>query len=257
MPVNKQLSGAFLAVLIAGTLGAAGNSRALVVTLGTYDPGGGALQDTTLSTGVSSAIGDGDPPPVVIQPVALPVVGSLTAQNETGHATTAYSLSSSALQISFDHVRGSAAAAESSGTIVFSPEQDVPYAISGIYSLSGNGEIQLTVSFTSYSTADFFQSNQYSSLCCDSILRIGTPSGDSIDQVSGSATGELLAGHLYRFTYDAVIWTAERHLGSATATGSIALTFVPEVDTGTLLLATAAGFAFVRRVSGFHPRASG
>jgi hypothetical protein len=79
---------------------------------------------------------------------------------------------------------------------------------------------------------------------------LGLQEGDTNNQLVGSLTGALIAGHVYRLDYLNEILS---HPGTATdpglAIGNLALTFVPGPATGTLILLGLAALAWrVRRL---------
>jgi len=68
-----------------------------------------------------------------------------------------------------------------------------------------------------------------------------------MDRLSGSLTGTLVAGTVYRLSYDALIQSTDAGDSSATASGAIQLSFVPESSTALLVLTGLLGLTARRR----------
>jgi hypothetical protein len=124
----------------------------------------------------------------------------------------------------------------SNGTIVFSLDQDAPYALSGGYSMSGSGEIRLDGELFDLTAGTLLFANQQDTRVAtsDQSFYLGGTQGETNNLLSGSLEGSLLASHTYRFTYFALIGYREDSYGEERAAGRLSLVIVPEPATATL-----------------------
>lgn len=191
----------------------------------------------------------------ILKPSALPFSDSHSVSSGTAQAATRYSLSDDGFHVQdIEHTRPLRASALSGGRIIFSLDQDARYEISGIYGFVGNGwrEIQLSAWLVDLTAgADLFTNRQNSTATADESFRLGEEGGDAANALSGARTGELVAGHTYRFTYMAAIGAGEPGDTNASAAGSIHLVFVPEAETGLQVLAGLAIIGLFRRSSSY------
>lgn len=189
----------------------------------------------------------------ILRPSSLPFSDSHSVTSDTAQAATSYNLSDAGFHVQgIEHSRPRRASASSRGLIFFSLDQDVRYAISGIYGFVGNGwrEIQLSAwLFDLTAGVELFKNAQESTATADEAFRLGEEGGDRANALTGALTGELVAGHIYRFTYFSAIGSTEAGDDNASAAGNIHLVFVPEVETGLLLLAGLTMIGMFRRSS--------
>ena len=187
------------------------------------------------------------------QPTSLPFTDSHQAEIAGGViAQTSYSLSSDGFSIDFNHYRFARSSAQSIGSIYFELDQDATYSLSGQYALTGFRTIHFDADLSDLTAGqDLFMNAQESGLTTNQSFLLGGNAGDLVSQVSGSLDGSLVAGHLYRLTYDAWIGSTEAADASASASGFLQMALVPEPGTALLLGSGIATLVVLgRRLSG-------
>ncbi|MBW2267847.1 MAG: PEP-CTERM sorting domain-containing protein [Deltaproteobacteria bacterium] len=243
--MGSRLPGALsVALLTLGLLLPGLSASALTVTLN----GSGTSYLTSTATDVS-----GPSSSETVNPAALPY--SYTSTNVDGGASSesVYALTNAGFDITLDHSRVSAlnSSAISYGNIRFSVDQNIDYVASGSYSAVDSGGRQIYLNMNMYdvtASATVFQSFQLSEATPNESFTLGGSGGDSSNQLLGSLTGTLIAGHEYSLNYNAFIKAyPTASTSGATASGSVSLTFIPEPSTALLLGLGLIGFGASRR----------
>ncbi len=205
-------------------LGLAHTGAALSVTL---DPGGWISSFTDLA--VESVF----PPDIVASnPAGLP--SSATTPGASAGPSAAvmdYTLDHDGFAIDFTQTVAASTGSGSQGTgyIYFTVDEDTTYLVSGLLDVvdsEGRG-VYLRTFLEDITGAPFFlfQSEQYSQSTPNESFTIGLTEGDTSNLLSGSASGVLLAGHVYRFYADAALqsWPSAARTTTASASGNITL----------------------------------
>ncbi len=157
-------------------------------------------------------------------------------------------------EMAFDHARSGEvdSFAQAAGEITFTVGHNLTYEIDGLYQLAGEGNIELYVELID--NTDLFSpflNLQNSSATLNQLFVVGGQDGDNSNDLSGSPTGLLAAGHEYTLVWFYDINNGGGGKGSsdpATALGELTLTLTPEPGTLALLLAGGLGLATRRRV---------
>jgi hypothetical protein len=188
-----------------------------------------------------------------VNPVSLPTSGAPTATQGPNQSTTPYSLSNASFQFSFDNLRGTAldAAASSLSAMDFSPDSNIDYVLSGVYTSDApeGSDTFLRVDFYDFTASQLLFFNIQRSLAtpAESFV-LGQQGGDAENTLQGSLTGTLIAGHHYLLTTTAYVAAYPSPTASpARGTGYVTLAFVPEPGTGLLVIAGLLGVAGARR----------
>jgi hypothetical protein len=219
-------------------------THALAVTLVSWDPGSGPLATRLESTAVNNLCCGGFVER--FDPTSVPFTDSHRAESGGVISETAYALSPTGFSITFvEHFRLERSGAESSGAIYFTLDEDTAYELAGDYSMIGWREVLLESTLWDLTAGVLmFDNRQDSSHTQDEVFQLGSQGGDMLNRLSGSRTGVLLAGNYYRLTYRAGIGSTEPGDAIASATGSVQLTFVPELSTGLLVMSGLLGLAY-------------
>lgn len=214
------------------------NAHALTVTLQEW-MSAGELLSTALTVAANNSLccgGNSD----TLMPDSLPYSSSHAVSSDTAAASTSYDFSNAGFAVQeIAHSRPRRASASSQGVIFFSIDLDALYHISGSYGFVGLGWREIQISawlFDLTAGVELFQNSQQSGATANESFLLGEEGGDSFNSLSGSLVGELLAGHIYRFTYFTAIGSSEAGDDNASAAGNIHLAVVPEPGSGTLLL---------------------
>jgi hypothetical protein len=179
-------------------------------------------------------------------PTGLPDAGLVSASYGASNSTTGFNLSDAGFTFSFDHVRDSLYLAQgvTSAVIQFTPSADVDYILSGAYVSDNTGvqqqglnaHLREEISPSTFTT--LVSSSQESRSTTTESFLLGQPGGDYYNNMVGSLTGTLLAGHQYQFSFDTYIAAyPEAATAPANASGYVTLAFVPEPSTGLLVSA--------------------
>jgi len=187
-------------------------------------------------------------------PTSLPDSGTVSASFAGNTATVGYSLSNAAFMITFGETSG--VNSNDTGYVIaqldFTPDANVDYSLDGAY-----GALDAEAGYDAYSVS-LVDLTDSVALFVNSQVSVGTPSesftlgqvgGDSSNSLSGSLSGSLIAGHNYRFN----VQSQKANLGAsgiASASGFASLTFIPEPDTGLLVMAGLFGLAYRQRRHG-------
>jgi hypothetical protein len=234
------MSRLFLSLLL--SLGIASSASALNITLGSASYVFAYADDLAGPYGSNS-----------YAPTHLPDAGTVTASDGANTTNTSYDLANSGLSIGIDQMINDAPAPMTSEVrIFFTPDSDVDYAISGIYSAVDpvGRYIALDALLTDHltSTALYYFSNVSLGTTNESFT-LGVPSGNFLAVETGALTGTLLAGHVYSlYVYAELNPFGNSSTSAARGTGYVSLSFVPEPSTGLLVIAGLLGLAGWRRV---------
>jgi len=175
-------------------------------------------------------------------PSSIPYLASDLATDGGSTSLTNVALSDTGFEITFDHTRATPldALASSSGEIFFTVDASVDYAITGTYSANDSDGRQ-TIQYVALQRvggggANYF-SYQESRATPNQSFTVGNEDGDFFNYVTGSASGTLVAGDLYRLIFFNGIQASPTAASvAATASGSLRFTFVPEPSTALLLV---------------------
>jgi hypothetical protein len=191
-------------------------------------------------------------------PFPFPFSDSHTAFDGAASASSTYQLSEAGFEITFEHTRAgnnsASGEAQSYGQIFFSVDADAFYDFSGAYTAIDPEGRHVILGASLYDMTlggvQIFESWQdtYGTTPNENFI-LGETGGDSND-LSGSPSGPLIAGHEYRVYYGALI--ADRPLPAvqtATASGFVRFAIVPEPGTAGLLLAGLIALASHARVA--------
>ncbi len=192
---------------------------------------------------------------LTVNPASLPTAGAPPSSVDGANvASTTYNLSNAGFNITFSHDRAApyASFVQSYGHIFFSPATNVNYVLSGAYSSNATDtgtSTLMTAQIYDYSTSDnVFMNDQYSSTTSGESFVLGQTGGDNSNQLVGSLTGSLIAGHHYDLYFmDYINSTPYAGTTAAQATGYLNLTFVPEPSTAALLGVSFTGLAAAGR----------
>jgi hypothetical protein len=155
----------------------------------------------------------------------------------------------------FDDARDGASNsyADSFGHLIFTVDADTAYDLSGVYTLDGGSRVYQRVYLHDITAGEYAAFSYNESYATENqVLQVGQASG-GINNVFGSTTGTLVAGHRYEFGYEYLIHAYPNADSGATALGQLNLTLgapalsaVPEPATLTLWGLGALGCAAVR-----------
>ena len=184
-------------------------------------------------------------------PTSLPF--SATNQTATVGASTStasYNLSQSLFSITGSGTRAGLLDSRSNtqGNIFFSVSVNTPYALTGQIAAVDPGSVakfvQLEVRLSDVNTtAELFHNLQESFGTVDQTFIVGGSGGNQTNQLSGSSSGTLLAGHRYQFFYGNSIYAGNTG-DPATFTSNYQLSFVPEPSSAVLAILAVVGLSF-------------
>ncbi len=206
--------------------------RAEFITITT---GNATVQAYSSSGGTSSSHYDS---------LALPVNTAIEAVSGVSNSSAAldWSRVGNDTTFSFDFTQARSgviySSVETKGSIYFYANQNLTYTLSGFFDVadigSGSGEANFQVSLVDYVGDELysrpFVNGQYSNGTNNESFVLGEQGGDTMNSLSGNLTGELLAGHFYKFGFAARSTAYPDGDGGASTTGNVALvlTAVPE-----------------------------
>lgn len=203
-----------------------------------------SLSGSTQSNQTSEAGSQGTGPGLTSDTVtaaSLPFSDSTLAVDGVDSSETTYDFSNAGFLFSVDHARDGDFShwTSSNGGIYFSVDDAVDYVAAGSYS-AVNPDPQnialLAGLFDLTTSTTVFLSEQQSSSELNESFVLGLMEGDLSNQLIGSLTGTLIAGHDYIFQYDVTSANINTLTGGAvTGLGNLSLTFVPEPSTAVLL----------------------
>ena len=187
----------------------------------------------------------------------LPDANTSTSIDGGASAVSNYDFDNSGFDITFSHSRVDTYFSQgwSYGYTYFSVDQNVDYVASGWYTAvdpDGDGRAVYFRSFLEDMTtaSRVFDSLQSSESTPNESFTLGLSEGDDNNIDLGSLAGTLIAGREYQFYYTAYIQTVNPpNASSATGSGGISLSFVPEPGAGLLLTTAILGVALRRRRS--------
>ena len=188
-------------------------------------------------------------------PASLPLDTVRSATDGIAANATHYAFDHGGFLIDVEHVRAKVGNANTQSIsihpspIKFSVDVDSPYALSVFYNLSGPDRIVFYAQLTDATAGNavLFRNQQVSYSTPNESFTLGEVAGDTtypIEQfLSGSLTGNLLAGHHYKLEYNFTIghWGS---INAANANGQLRLQIgeiVPEPSSLLLMLAGVAG----------------
>lgn len=177
-----------------------------------------------------------------LDPTSTPFSATSRVTHGIGIADADYDLTESAFTITMEHTRptGQFAFSMTTGTLVFTPDEDLLYAVSGSYTEvdSVGHRVWLRVNlFEGGSPSSLFRSDQDSFTTLDQSFTVGQTDGQSENVLVGSPTGTLVAGTLYVFQYSVGLETwSGQPTGSSSGSGSITMTLAPVPEPGTIAL---------------------
>lgn len=174
----------------------------------------------TSGTQLQTSAADGVGPTVrdTALPAALPYTATQTVTDGAASSQTTYSLTPSGFVIDMSHVRTGAGRsgdgtpnfqvqsfAQSNGDIYFSALADSLYDFSGNYHaqhVGAAGTVELFAYLYDWTTSQYvFRSVQRSTEASSVNFTLGQLAGDDVNQLIGSRSGRLFAGHTYSITY--------------------------------------------------------
>ncbi len=173
-------------------------------------------------------------------PTTLPIDATHTATQGNSNSQAQYSFNQDGISIISMGARDGLldSGVNVQPAFFFSVSVNTPYLLTGMLSTDDPSAkfVALSATLTDIDTsAVLFNSNQESFGVVDEVLTLGGSGGNQNNELSGSATGLLLAGHRYRLFYGTSIYAANSG-SSATFSGVFQASFVPEPSTGYLCL---------------------
>lgn len=148
-------------------------------------------------------------------PTAMPFDNNQIATQGDSQSQATYHLGQDGITINSSGFRAGSldSRANVQPMIYFSVSVDTPYKITGSLSVNDPGAtgrfVQLTATLTNLTTSEIlFHSEQASFGVLDQTFTLGETAGNQINQISGSPTGVLLAGHQYRLFYGTSIYAS-------------------------------------------------
>ena len=172
--------------------------------------------------------------------------GTQTATDEPSQTTTTWTLTTGGIDLTFDQLTAmdGAAYCVSEGVLRFQVDSQHAYTLSGVYAYGPATEGGSAVAFGymlvrlyDYTTSTYLFSNyQTSAPSASHAYVVGETAGDLENELSGSLTGTLEAGHFYALVFTG--YTQNRldlatfEDGPAAATGEIHLSAIPSDSDG-------------------------
>lgn len=148
---------------------------------------------------------------------SIPVNQTLTASAGNSHNTTNINYSGDAssaifsvdMSSSIDNTNGTGFdyALTYEHTLVLTADANTTFSISGFNDMTGLAAIYMDVTFYDLTdNAQLFRENEFSLATTDELFSLnGVADGDNFNNISGSLTGNLIAGHDYRFYFSSYI----------------------------------------------------
>lgn len=148
-------------------------------------------------------------------PTTLPFDGNQTVTQRDSQSQATYHLGQDGMTINASGFRAGSldSRANVQPVIYFSVTVDTPYKITGSLSVEDPGTtgkgVGLTAKLTDLTTSEIlYHSDQGSFGVVDQAFTLGETAGNTINELSGSPTGVLLAGHQYRLFYGTSIYAS-------------------------------------------------
>lgn len=148
-------------------------------------------------------------------PVSLPFDENQIATQGDSQSQATYHLGQDGVSITASGFRAGSldSRANVQPVIYFSVSVDTPYKITGSLSVEDPGTtgkgVYLTTTLTDLTTSEIlYHSDQGSFGVVDQAFTLGETAGNTINELSGSPTGVLLAGHQYRLFYGTSIYAS-------------------------------------------------
>ena len=193
----------------------------------------------------------------------IPTSTTLNAVDGNAYSKTVinWSVSGNQTILSFgmDHRRTGVDGSEanSPGTVRFTANANLPYEFSGYYNVSDfgvAGYVLYDVSLLDLNTSLFvFENRQDSGSTSNERFLLGEVGGDTSNSLSGSSTGNLIAGHDYRIDFEAYIYALTQDAAGASALGNLTLTIGTTPKPGDFNhdnMVNAADYVFWRKTDG-------
>lgn len=195
----------------------------------------------TSGTQLQTSAADGVGPTVrdTTLPAAMPYTATQTVMDGGASSETTYSLTQSGFVIDMSHHRTGVGRsgdgtpnfqvqsfAQSNGDIFFSALEDSIYEFSGSYHaqhVGAAGTVELFAYLYDWTTSEYvIRSVQRSTEAATVSFTLGQLAGDDFNQLIGSRSGRLFAGHKYSITYITDIQADPGADSGATGDGEIA-----------------------------------
>jgi hypothetical protein len=176
---------------------------------------------------------------------SLPTSGTPMASDGGATSTTHYTLTDTGFSWTMNQVGIATldSTVQTNVSIVFTPDADVHYEISGSYGLVSGGAPQISFTFVLQHIEDPVEAvpivdyggGHFSYGTAGETFTLGVPGGDSFDE-EGSLTGTLIGGRQYFLTLQSSLRSALPVPAAGSASGYANITFVPVPEPSTAVL---------------------
>lgn len=182
---------------------------------------------------------------------ALPWSDAQLAQTGLAAGSSAFDFSPQQLQVDFtaglSQGAGPGEAVMGFGALVFTPDADTTYDVSGLFSLSDQQvaglRLATALSELGSTPTSLFSTTMESLATPGASLVVGSPSGDLRSDMTGSTTGTLLAGHVYQFEWTFTLYSTSSLAFGTLGQGGVTLRFDSASSLPMIPLPTSAGLA--------------